>query len=252
MHCFSTWGKISEDFISTSEFVGVLHCFLWGQTPGHVVPWFAGSNLWMFHFSKLTNLYIANVWMEYWRGDVRHGQDIAQRNVLRLGGKYSCCFDWWWTKYDQTVPGCCNLFRKCFGEHVVEGTVLCPPAWPSDGRDLQNFCEIPVLLCHERLHIVTCLAGENNYRHGQYFPTCCQSLVIEVQGEKLVKAALRAAQGTHLRRKIHSWHHTHQSFGECGFLKCNFLLWQLRFNPRRFRACPLSPDNNVQIWKRLC
>ena len=79
--------------------------------------------------------------MSYWKGDIKHGWYTAQRNLSQLEGKSSFFLDWWWRKYDQTIPGCCELIGQLFGEHVGAVMVYCLTGWTFDDWDIQHCCE---------------------------------------------------------------------------------------------------------------
>ena len=118
-----------------------------------------------------------------------------------LEGKYSCCFDWWCPQYYRALLGCCNYFGKCFDKNIGAGMLWFPPDWSCDRRDPENFFEESVLFYHGLLHLIPWLAGKTSFWYGNYFPTFFQSLVVKIQGDKVVQSALRGSQGTHIAKE---------------------------------------------------
>ena len=58
-----------------------------------------------------------------------------------------------------------------------------------------------MLFYNDRLHLVPWLSGKTHLQHGNYFPTCCKLLVVDVQGDKVVQSAPCGAQDTHFVKK---------------------------------------------------
>ena len=57
------------------------------------------------------------------------------------------------------------------------------------------------LFCNEWIHLVTWSTGKTHCLHVHYFLTCCQLLVFDIQGDKVVQSAPRGAQDTHFVKK---------------------------------------------------